>query len=459
MMCRSFFRTWSCLAVCLFSFLFFPFESPAQELNINFIAVNASEKDVKEIEVKEFLPKELEMEDVVDVGELELDFDVDKDMLFVHGLLKFNPKESRTFKIKVKDVWKISSEEIELLKTQINSTLETLNGTPEYASASFVRDEIHKKLDYILKRQGEFTGDTGRRIEEYRANLKELNHIRDQVYSLDFLRYESKSIEELARATKTVKMKLEVKNPYETKSLKVEHKHYLPEEIRAEDVIDSQGFDVRFDFKRERAYLTKEEEFKPAEVKTYEIVIKDIWQFPEVKLTDLDQRAQIAMLELDGTMYGDSAKHLYDKVKEQIDQIRSSLGQTLPVKQHIGLFRNNQHRFEQAWSDFKRIEEMIAIVRAKKLEEYEQKKVKNVLNRLKTLRGLKQISEALFKKGISATLTWKIIGGTILFVATFTTIHFVIWSKRSGRMGEETGPTDGIKIVPKPGQTEGEEDS
>ncbi len=453
-------RSWFAVMFCFFCMVLVPFNSLAQELSINFVAVNASETETKEIEVKEYLPKELEMEDVVDAGQLQLDFDVDKDLLYVSGQLIFKPKESRTFKVKVKDVWKVAPEEVNLLKEQINSTLKTLEGTKEYSSASFVRDETHKKLDYILTKQSEFTGDIARRIEEFRANSTELNSIRDQVYSLDFLRFESKSIEATAQENKTVTMKLEVKNPYETKPLKVEHKHYLPEEIRAEDVLDAQGFDVRFDEKKDRSYIRKEEEFKPGETKTYNIVIKDIWQFPEIKLIDLDQRAQIAMYELDETMYAESAKHLYNKLKAQIDLIKESLGKKLPVKQHIGLYRTNQHRFEQAWSDFKRIEEMISIVRAKKLQEFEQKKVKNVLSRLKSLRGLQQISSALFKQGSSSTLTWKVIGGTIIFVATFTTIHFVIWSRRSGKMGEEMGPSSGeeIKVVPKPGEDKKDED-
>jgi len=264
--------------------MLFSCQASAQELNINFVAVNASETEAKELEVKEYLPKELEMEDILDTGVLQVDYDVDKDLLFVSANLKFQPKESRTFKIKVKDVWKISSDEVDLLKTQINTTLQTLEGTEDYSSGSFVRDEIHKRLDYTLKRQAEFTGDIGRRIEEFRANAKELSNIRDQVYSMDFLRYESKSIQETASQKKTVKMKLEIKNQYETKPLKVEHKHYLPEEIRAEHVVDAQGFDVRFDEKKDRSYLTKEEEFKPGETKTYEIVIKDIWHFQLIRL-------------------------------------------------------------------------------------------------------------------------------------------------------------------------------
>ncbi len=70
------------------------------------------------------------------------------------------------------------------------------------------------------------------------------------------------------------------------------------------------------------------------------------------------------------------------------------------------------------------------------------------------------LAEALFKKSISITVTWRIIMGAIIFVALFTTIHFIIWSKRSGKMGEELAAPagEGIKTVPKPGQG-GEEES
>ena len=95
-----------------------------------------------------------------------------------------------------------------------------------------------------------------------------------------------------------------------------------------------------------------------------------------------------------------------------------------------------------------------------KLEELEARKVKNVLQKMKALRGLAALAEALFKKGISVTVTWRIIFGTLIFVGSFTAMHFFIWAKRSKTMGEEKGLKDGgaIKEVPKPGAEEPEEE-
>ena len=103
---------------------------------------------------------------------------------------------------------------------------------------------------------------------------------------------------------------------------------------------------------------------------------------------------------------------------------------------------------------------MISIVRAHKLEDLDRKKVKNVLERLKALRGLQQLSEALFQRRLSMNVTWKIIFGTIGFVGVFTAFHFFIWARRSKAMGEELAPTagEGISVVPKPGEKKEEDD-
>ncbi|MFP4473040.1 MAG: hypothetical protein ACLFPX_04110 [Candidatus Omnitrophota bacterium] len=432
----------------------------AQELTINMVAVNASETSEKTLDINQPLPKELEPSDIVDSGALDVDYDVDNSRLYAHGQVEFEPKESKTFKIRVRDVWRINPQEIELLKQQLEKNLELMQGEENYDSAVFVADRMQESLDYILQRQNDFQGNIARRIEEYRANLKELEDIRDNVYSMDYLPYQAKSLEEEMRAEKTVKFIVEVKNPSEDEPKTVQHKHYLPEEVRADDIVDSKGFEVRFDEARGQAYLSKEEEFEPGETKRYEIMIRDIWRFPEIKVQDLMDRAQIAQLELEGTDYAESAQFLMDEINQRVSLIRDSQTQTLTTKEQIGMYRINKKRFEEAWEDFKRIEEMIAIVRAKKLQELEEKKVKNVLERLKALRGLQQLSEALFKKRISQNLTWKIIMATMAFVALFTTYHFVVWSRRSKIMGEELGPQKGEEIteVPKPGAEEEEEE-
>jgi hypothetical protein len=201
----------------------------------------------------------------------------------------------------------------------------------------------------------------------------------------------------------------------------------------------------------------KEEIFKPGEVKRYQIVMRDIWVFPLVRLDDLEERTNDALGELKGSYYEASSRYLADEIFKKIGEIREGQSQVeSSIPKHIGTYLVNQKRYDDAVLDYQRIDQMLAIIKAKKLEELESGKVKNVLQRLKALRGIQAISQALFQKALSVTTTWKIIMGAIVFVSLFTTLHFIIWSRRSGTMGEDLGlkPGEKIQTVPKPGEEE-----
>jgi len=438
-----------------FIFLFFllislPVSVFAAELSINLIALNASETEAKEIDVKYYLPKELEPSDVLDSGELKVDYDVDKMLYYLNGKVKFQPKESKTFKIRVNDVWMITPEEISILKQNMDGNLSLIEQNAElYPNAKRERDKISDQLDVILAQQQSYSENIERRIEQYRAYAGLVEKIRKRIYDPNFLEKEAQTQDD-GDAGKTIKLVLEVKNPSELEEKTVKHKHFLPAEVREEDVVDKQGFDIRYDEKKSKSFLSKEELFKPNESKKYEIIIKDIWRFPVAKLDPMEKRANDAIEEMKDSAYASSGQYLYDMMIKQLQLIRETQDQNLPPDQHIGIFRTNQRRFEDVKLAVERLEQMLAIVRAKKLEQLEGSKVKNVLKRLQALRGLQALSEAIFKKGISVTMTWRIIFGAIIFVALFTTLHFIIWSRRSGRMADGIKAGEEIKVVPKP---------
>lgn len=434
--------------------LFYPPTQAFAQLSINFIAVNASEREAKEIEVKYPIPRELEPTDVVDTGLLKLEYDVEKGVYYVHGTFRFEPKESRTYKIKVRDVFHITEQEVNILKKQLNDNLNLLKDSENFASAKVAKEKLDQQLDYILSQQTSYSDNIERRIEEYRSFVVELERIRTSAYDILYLEHESKAIAEMEKSKETVKLMIEVSNPTKDQSRKIQQKHYLPKEVRANDVVESRGFVVRFDEKKDASYLAKEEEFGPGEKKRYEIVIRDVWKFPIARIDDLEKRTKLALQELMGSVYEPSAKFLSGNIDEKVKEIRDSQGLALGPEQHIGVFRLNEGRYTDAKNNVERLEKMLSIVRAKKLKEMDVGRVQNVLQKLKALRGLAALSAAIFKKGISVTLTWKIIFGVIAFVGLFSTVHFLIWAKRSKAMGEESAPKggEGIKMVPPPGQ-------
>ncbi len=429
------------------------------ELTLNLIAVNPSAEQPREMDVKYYLPRELEPDDVLDTGGLKMDYDVLKGAYYVATKETFAPKESKTYKIRVRDVWRISPKEIEVLKRQLEEHVKMLAGKAGEEVAVRAGEKMNRRLDFILAQQEQYSEDINRRIEEFRAYRTELDAIRDKIYDFDNLVNAARTMEE-QDTDRTVALHIEVTNPSATQPRTVKHKHLLPEEVRADDVVETAGFEVRFDAKTQRAYLSKEETFRPGETKTYTIVLKDIWRFPMTKLDQTQVRLDEVMEELKGSFYEPSAQFLHDQITREMDLIRHSYDEELPVDQYIGISRVDEHRFRLVEKDLKRLEKMMAIVRAKRLEELEGSTVKNVLQRLRALRGLAALSEAIFKKGISVTATWRIIMGTIVFLALFTTVHFAIWAKRSGTMGEERGLPAGesIREVPKPGEETGAEE-
>lgn len=411
----------------------------AQNLYINLVAVNGAEI-AKDTPIKYYLPTELKVEDVINTGGLKLEFDIEKSQYYVAGSSTLQPKESKTFKLEVRDVWKIDTNAIDILKEQMEKNLVLLENTPSYDSAVIMRNGMIEKLEYILKRQEQFASDIERRIEEYRANLDALAEIKENAFNLEYLRSGSVSGEKEG----TVKMVIEVENPMAEQSKKIMQKHYLPKEIRSMDIVDAQGFDVRYDTQKKQTYLTKEEEFLPGEKKRYIILLKNTWYIPKPLLDSTENRTKKAVDGIvkseEGKGYEKSANFLSSKILSALGQIRSSQEIKQDVKDGIGTYRVNVARYREAEQTLKELERLLSIVtaqRMKKLEELDKSKVTNVLSKIKALRGITELSKALFGTRPTITATWRIIWGTLLFVAFFTSLHFFTWRARSKYMGEE----------------------
>jgi len=416
----------------------------AANININLVVVNPAEKKTKDTPIKYYLPQELRAEDILNTSGLELDYDVDQGAYYIHGKTDMEPKESKTIKIEVKDVWRINPEEINLLKDQIENNVAMVEGKDYYEASVLLQERMIRKLDYILSQQNNYSDNVERRIEEYRAHVDVLREIRDNAFSLDYFRNPKSQSEQNDK----VKFVVEVKNSSESETKKIQQQHYLPREVTAEDVLERQGFEVRFDSDKKQSFLAKEEEFKPGETKRYEIVIKDIWRIPPEQTETMREKTEKAMEELKASEYSGNASYLADSIVENLDEIEKTQKDKQDMKKYIGSARANKTRLQDAEKDFDKLSKLLAFVKSKKLEELEKSKVKNVLQKIQALRGVAALSAAIFGKRPSLTFTWKVIWGTIIFVAFFTAFHFFTWWQRSKLMGEGLAVKAGGVIKP-----------
>ena len=393
----------------------------AAELTINILAVNGTDS-IKKKNIHFALPAELGADDILDTAGLELDYDVNKEKYFVNGQIQLAAKETKNFKVKIIDVWLIDIEDIAGVKNQIEESLKRIENTEFYEVGLIKKKGLIDRLDYIVGEQEKFSDNVEKRIDRFRIYENELQSIRQKALSVIYWKSKPASTDEKA----LIYLVIELENSSETKTEKVTKKHYLPSEVKPEHLVNVEGFEVKYDLDKGKSFLYREEDLKPQEVRRFRIGIINIWHIDEIDIENLRDRTRKVYKLLQNTHYIDSAGYLVTNIKKNLDKIDASQDQERDIKEHISAFRVNTKRFDLAKKDVESLENLLEAVR----ENLERSKVKNVLKRVASLGTIAKIAKSLFKKPELNT-AWKIIAGIVIAVGILTTIHFIIWGRRS----------------------------
>lgn len=418
------------------------------DLYLNLFVVNASEKKADAHSVRYRLPDGLNPDDLLDLAGLKVEYDVDRVGYYLIGSIELGPKESKTLKVKVKDVWHFKEEDIKVLKEQMDHVIKTYEKSKHYEPAKLFRNRAIEQLDFIYKEQENFSENIGRRIEQYRIYKEIYEKIRNDIFKLDA--WEAGGIHIVAEENKTIKFVVEIENPLKDKPKMIKQKHYLPSEIKPKDILDYAGFEIRFDEKKQKPYLFKEEEFSPGQVKRYSISIKDIWRIAQSAIDFIRKEAEKTNGVLKESTYQAAGSFLFEHIIEELKKIETSQEkEPKSIEKHIGLFRINKERYGKAEKDLSKMKHLMAAYEHKRLEVLELSKVKNILHKIKQLTGLKELSDLIFSRRLSPTVVWKFIFGVTAFVGVLTLINFFTWLQRSKKMGEEDGlkPGESFKKV------------
>ncbi|MFH0753714.1 MAG: hypothetical protein V2A70_04035, partial [Candidatus Omnitrophota bacterium] len=195
-------------------------------------------------------------------------------------------------------------------------------------------------------------------------------------------------------------------------------------------IVDRKGYEVRYDEKKEQPFLFKEDDFAPKEKRRISITIEDVWNIPDNELSYVRSHAKYAMDSLQRSPFIETAKALYVDIVNNLDLIDALQAMDQPdIQQHIGAYRIDLARFEQAKKDLDAIEKLLERFRA----DLEKSKIKNVMKKMQALKSLAKVSDAIFDKKPTVNAAWKLIGSIMLFLAFFTVIHFVTWFLRSSK--------------------------
>ena len=393
------------------------------DIYINVVAVNGA-NNPKTSSIHFDLPGEITADDILDTNGLQLDYSVEDANYFVYGDVALKAKESKTFKIHVKDKWLVTTQQVDDLKKEIDHGYELLGKPHDVQKSAVLKTRLESKIDYIVNLQSTSADSVDKRIDNYRAYTKEIKRIKNDALSVEYWR--SDPGEE--QVPKLIHLTIEVTNP--TKVVKpFKHKDYLPAEVKPEDVIEAEGFEVRFDQGKQLSFLFKEEDLAPGEKKKYSIGILDIWDIEQKDIDYLRSRTKYASDFLFDTRFQETAKFLSDRINANLSAIEASQALQKSVMEHISAFRSNKAAYNDTQKDVESLEKLLAVFR----ENLEKSKVENVLQKIQTLKGVADVSRVVFKggSGFEKTTAWNYIGWILFFVGLLTFINFIIWLVRS----------------------------
>ncbi|MBI3602301.1 MAG: hypothetical protein HY209_05350 [Candidatus Omnitrophica bacterium] len=406
------------------------------DVYINVMAVNGM-PETKESPIKFNLPGDITAQDILDTNGLDLDYNVNDANYYVHGKVTLKPKESKIFRIRVRDVWRLTPQHVNDIKNKIEQGYEQIGKLKDPQAGGLLRNRLLEKLDFV-QAQSTKADSVEKRMDAFRAYTKELQRIEYNALAVDYWRSDPHAVAQ----DKIIRFNIEIENPFDTEK-PYKHKHYLPAEVKPENLVEFEGFEVRFDQARGQVFLFKEEQLKAKEKKKYTIGVKDVWLIPSKDINDLHSRANDVYDFLKDSKFDSSAKTLFDHMNVLLADIEASQAQKRGVMEHISIFRNNQKTYDSAKADVENLEKLLSMYR----EGIEKTRVQNILQKVRSLRGPADIAKAVFHKKPTETTTWKLIKWILVFVAFLTILNFVVWMIRSKEKKTPGTQSPGEKIA------------
>ena len=114
------------------------------------MATNPSTLVSQKVDIQYYLPKELKQEDIIntDAG-LAVNYDSEKDQLYVSGTFTLEAGQTRTFSVETKDIWQVTPAEVQSVRDQAEELSKPLEKTAYYAQGVTLKSDINAAMDQI----------------------------------------------------------------------------------------------------------------------------------------------------------------------------------------------------------------------------------------------------------------------------------------------------------------------
>src|SRR3989338_11136491 len=146
-----------------------------------------------------------------------------------------------------------------------------------------------------------------------------------------------------ARAAQAeVVLKMMVVNPSETEVKEYDIRSPLPQEVKPENVLDTDGLKVDYDSQAGAFVLVGHLTLKPKESVTKQVVLEDVWVIPADRFSSLRRETEEILRKLRGAAYQERGEMLGRAVERRLRDVEESQDRpaTSPM-QHITQYREN----------------------------------------------------------------------------------------------------------------------
>ncbi len=157
-------------------------------MTLKVVAINPSTEKSKTVPVRIDLPQEVKPSDIIDSGELKVEFDTERSIYYVYKPdVALAPKQTRVFEVVVRDVWFIPDVQLTGVKMQTNVLMKRLEKSEYAQSAKQLGESILSRLDDIAKFQTDEAIGRKQCIGGYRRNLQTLAAIKEDIERMEKL--------------------------------------------------------------------------------------------------------------------------------------------------------------------------------------------------------------------------------------------------------------------------------
>ena len=369
-------------------------------------AKNTTDEKKEKVVVRQELPREIKKEDILEANGMEVKFDEERSVYYLYAEVDLDPQSSRSFKILLRDLWKINEDDFNFLKDQTEQRLESLKDKDSYTDAKTFRNKIVSLVDEVQSGQGAPSGDIQKRMDFYRTNTQRLEEIRQQVGTTDDFSREAQHYVETQSENKFIKFNIEVKNPSESDIAEdMEVIRYLPQGVRPEHVRDAQGFDIKYDPDKSLYYLTSTLDFQPEETKKFTIILSDVWFIPDARLAELEDTDRYTS-KLVNTGYEELGAYLALEIKRCVGEIVDSQKRAETPEDKVATYANNLKKMDIINRDIEQL-----------------KRLAEAADKAKA----KKISEIIKTVTPDVATTWKLIYATIAFLVIVALSFYFLW--------------------------------